>query len=109
MLICNVIAPNNGKTLFHASSYPGGEKDGTAEAEDVLKYLMTAYKNAKTNSTKTQILSLYAYKYSVIRLEKTSLAICRGGSRGGVEGVATPPPPPLRSICLLLFVFFFLN
>ena len=107
MLICNVIAPNNGKTLFHVSSYPGGEKDETAEAEDVLKYLMTAYKNAKTNSTKTQILSLYAYKYSVIRLEKTSLANCRGGSRGGVEGVATPPP--LRSMCLLLVVVFFLN
>ena len=52
------MAPNDGKTLFHALSSPGGEKDERAEADDVLKYLMTAYKNAKTKSAKTQILSL---------------------------------------------------
>ena len=56
MLVCNVIAPNDGKTLFHALSSPGGEKDETAEADDLLKSLMTAYKNAKTKSIKTQIL-----------------------------------------------------
>ena len=70
-----MMALNDGKTLFHASCSPGGENDETAEADDVLKYLMTAYKNAKTKSAKTQILSLYAYKYSVSRLKKTSLAI----------------------------------
>ena len=31
---------------------------------------MTAYKNAKTKSIKTQILSLYAYKYSVSTLKE---------------------------------------
>ena len=51
-------------------SSPGGEKDETAEADDVLKSLMTAYKNAKTKSIKTQILSLYAYKYSVSTLKE---------------------------------------
>ena len=56
MLVCNVIAPNDGKTLFHALLSPGGEKDETAEADDLLKSLMTAYKNAKTKSIKTQIL-----------------------------------------------------
>ena len=65
-----MMALNDGKTLFHASSSPGGENDETAEADDVLKYLMTAYKNAKTKSAKTQILSLYTYKYSVSRLKK---------------------------------------
>ena len=70
MLICNVIAPNDGKTLFHALSSPGGEKDETAEADDVLKSLMTAHKNAKTKSIKTQILSLYAYEYSVSTLKE---------------------------------------
>ena len=70
MLVCNVIAPNDGKTLFHALSSPGGEKDETAEADDVLKSLMTAYKNAKIKSMKTQILSLYAYKYSVSTLKE---------------------------------------
>ena len=38
------IVPNGGKTVFHALSSPGGEKDETAEADDVLKFLMTAYK-----------------------------------------------------------------
>ncbi|CAH3133217.1 unnamed protein product [Pocillopora meandrina] len=56
MLVCNVIAPNDGETLFHALSSPGGEKDETAEADDLLKSLMTAYKNAKTKSIKIQIL-----------------------------------------------------
>ena len=41
MLVCNVIAPNDGKTLFHALLSPGGEKDETAEADDLLKSLMT--------------------------------------------------------------------
>ena len=36
---------------------------------------MNAHKNARTKVTKTQILSLYAYKYSVSRLKKTSLVI----------------------------------
>ena len=54
--VCNVIAPNDSKTLFHALASPGGEKDETAEADDLLKSLMTTYKNAKTKSIKTQIL-----------------------------------------------------
>ena len=56
MLVCNVIAPNDSKTLFHALASPGGEKDETAEADDLLKSLMTTYKNSKTKSIKTQIL-----------------------------------------------------
>ena len=43
MLVCNVIAPNDGETLFRALCSPGGEKDETAEADDLLKSLMTAY------------------------------------------------------------------
>ena len=65
-----MVAPNDGKTLFHALSSLGGEKDDTAEANDTLKSLMNAYKNAKTKSTKAQILSLYAYKYSVCILKE---------------------------------------
>ena len=52
MFVCNVIAPNDGKTLFHALSSPGGKKDETAEADDLLKSLRTAYKSAKTTSIK---------------------------------------------------------
>ena len=69
MLVCEVIAPNYGKVLFNAMATLG-EMDDVAEADDVLKALMSAYKNAKTKSTKTQILSLYAYKYSVSTLKK---------------------------------------
>ena len=34
-------------------------------ADDLVRTLMNAYKKATNRSTKTQILSLYAYKYSV--------------------------------------------
>ena len=35
------------------------------DIDDVTKSLMNAYRNANTRNTKTQSLSLYAYKYSV--------------------------------------------
>ena len=57
MLVCNVIAPNDGKTLFHALSSPGGEKDETAEADDVLKSLMTAHKMPKPKALRRKFLA----------------------------------------------------
>ena len=57
MLVCNVIAPNDGKMLFHALSSPGGEKDETAEADDVLKSLMNAYKNGKPKAPRHKFLA----------------------------------------------------
>ena len=39
-------------------------------ADDLVKTLMNTYKKATNRSTKTQILSLYAYKYSVSTLKK---------------------------------------
>ena len=56
MLVCEVIAPNYGKVLFNAMATLG-EMDDVAEADDVFKPLMSAYKNAKTKSIKTQIVS----------------------------------------------------
>ena len=72
MLVCDVIAPHDGKQLFQAMMTAGvqGKADGEAMADDVVKTLMCAYKNAKNRNTKTQILSLYAYKYSVSTLKK---------------------------------------
>lgn len=71
MLICNVIAPNDGKQLFQAMTSENQEKPhDEAIVDDVVKALMNAYKNARNRNTKTQILSLYAYKYSVSTLKK---------------------------------------
>lgn len=64
MPVCNVIAPNDGKQLFQAMMSENREKPhDEAIVDDVVKVLMIAYKNAKNRNTKTQILSLYAYKY----------------------------------------------
>lgn len=41
-----------------------------AKVDDVTKSLINAYKNANNRNTKTQILSLYAHKYSVSTLKK---------------------------------------
>ena len=70
-LVCDMIAPNDGKQLFQAMASANPEKlDDAAKADDVMIALMNAYKNATNRNTKTQILSLYAYKYSVSTLKK---------------------------------------
>ena len=73
-LVCDVIAPNNGQQLFEAmaSSSQGSLYDAT-RVDDLVGTLMNAYKNAENRNTKTQILSLYAYKYCVSTLKKIHL------------------------------------
>ena len=92
-----MIVPNDGKTVFHALPSPGGEKDETAEADDVLKFLMTAYKNYKTISTKTQILSLYAYKYSVSTFKKLHSPYGKLSTRQ-IQGTIGPSQVPEEKI-----------
>ena len=71
MLVCDVIAPKDGKHLFQALTTARKENLNDEEkVDDVTKSLMSAYRNAKTRNTKTQILSLYVYKYSVSTLKK---------------------------------------
>ncbi|KAK3752532.1 hypothetical protein QZH41_016311, partial [Actinostola sp. cb2023] len=70
MIVCNAIAPNDGKELFQAIASVEQEQPDETVVDDVMKALMTAYKNASNNNTKTQILSLYAFKYSVSILKK---------------------------------------
>ena len=71
MLVCDVIAPKDGKHLFQALTTACKENLNDEEkVDDVTKSLMSAYRNAKTRNTKTQILSLYAYKYSVRTLKE---------------------------------------
>lgn len=63
-LICNVIAPSDGETLFAALS----TKDQSI-SED-LQALINAFTNAPSRNLKTQILSIYAYQYSIATLQK---------------------------------------
>ncbi|CAB4028800.1 Retrovirus-related Pol poly, partial [Paramuricea clavata] len=82
MLVCDVIAPNNGQQLFEAmvSSNPV-KMEGETRVDDLVKTLMNAYKNASNRNTKTQILSLYAYKYSIGTLKKIHLPYEKLSSR----------------------------
>ena len=64
-LVCDVIAPNAGPELFQSCVTP--EKD--THFSD-LAPLMEAYSNARTKNVKTQILSLYAYRYPVKTLQR---------------------------------------
>ena len=67
LLVCEVIAPNAKDDLFQALS-----KQSSRESEDdlskELSVLMTAYRDAPTKSVKLQILSLYAYRFSIEKL-----------------------------------------
>ena len=69
MLVCDGIAPNDGKRLFEAVKSADLARPD-AITDDFVKTLMNAYKKATNRSTKTQILSLYAYKYSFGTLKK---------------------------------------
>lgn len=68
LLVCNVIAPNDGEELFHSMTSLDDPND--VVIPDDLVVLMTAYKNAGTRNLKRQILSLYAYRYPVKALQK---------------------------------------
>ena len=73
-LVCDIIAPNNAQQLFEAmASSSQGSLDDVTRVDDLVETLMNAYKNAEDRNTKTQILSLYAYKYSVSTLKKIHL------------------------------------
>ena len=73
-LVCDVIAPNHSQQLLEAmASFTLTEQDDETKVDDLVKTLMCAYKNASNRNTKTQILSLYAYKYSVSTLKKIHL------------------------------------
>ena len=59
-VICNVICPSDGQNLFHAVQ--------EHERDCNLDFLTAAYRNTTSKKIKTQILSLYAYKYPASKL-----------------------------------------
>ena len=66
-VICSVIAPKDSEKLFEAIQQPASaERLGPS---DDLIALMSAYRNAATKNLKTQILSIYAYRYTMTALQ----------------------------------------
>ena len=60
LLVCNMIAPESGAQLYKALTSQRG-----MEPSSDLEALMTAYRNARTSGLQTQILSIYAFRYSI--------------------------------------------
>jgi len=67
MLVCKVIAPGDADKLFDAITE---KSEIEFPVSRDLEILMSAYKNSSSKNLKTQILSLYAYRYSTDTLKK---------------------------------------
>ena len=67
-VICSVIAPKDGEKLFQAIHQPTAN-DLDEPTEDLIA-LMSAYRDAMTKNVKIQILSIYAYRYTMKLLQK---------------------------------------
>lgn len=65
LLVCNMVAPESGAQLYEALTSQRG-----MEPSSDLEALMTAYRNAKTSGFRTQILSIYAFRYPIPVLMK---------------------------------------
>lgn len=63
-IICNVIAPKDGEKLFQAIQQPLQAADNAGPSDDLVA-LMSAYRDASNKNLKTQILSIYAYRYTM--------------------------------------------
>ena len=60
-VVCGVVAPNASKELFEVIF-----QKNDPQVTDDLKLLMYAYRDSPSKSIKTQILSLYAYRYNIV-------------------------------------------
>ena len=65
LLVCNMVAPESGAQLYEALTSQRG-----MEPSSDLEALMTAYRNAKTSGLRTQILSIYTFRYPIAVLIK---------------------------------------
>lgn len=68
-LVCHAIAPDDGKKLFQALQRQREDTTEDSLPGDLLA-MITAYKNAPTRNLKTQILSIYAYRYPNEKLKR---------------------------------------
>ena len=67
-VICEIIAPNAGEELLRSCAQLSDQETESASGD--LVALMQAYKNAPTANLKTQVLSLYADRYQMEKLQK---------------------------------------
>ena len=66
-VVCSVIAPKDGEKLFQAIQLPA-PAEHVGPTDDLIA-LMFAYRDASTKNMKTQILSIYAYRYTMKMLQ----------------------------------------
>ena len=67
-IVCGIIAPNAGDELLQSCVQLSDLESECTSGN--LVALMQAYKNVPTRNLKTQILSLYAYRYPMKKLQK---------------------------------------
>lgn len=67
-LVCEVMAPRDGEKLFKAVQQQRSEFEGTA-SDPGIEALVSAYRKAPSKKLKTQILSIYANKFTVSELK----------------------------------------
>ncbi|KAL9969858.1 hypothetical protein ACROYT_G022126 [Oculina patagonica] len=99
LLVCNMIAPESGAELYNALTSQHG-----IEPSPEMEALMTAYRNAKTSGLRTQILSLYAFKYPIPVLMKlhepyekiTRYQVKRARSHAKLHGPGTIPEKEMK-------------
>jgi len=66
-VVCSVIAPKDREKLFQAIQLPAPAVH-VGPTDDLIA-LMSAYRDASTKNLKTQILSIYAYRYTMKMLQ----------------------------------------
>jgi len=94
-LVCDVIAPEDGEKLFDAVK--GRRQIDTFACDVGLQSLVAAYREAPTKALKTQILSIYAHKFTVHELkvihEKLSdRQIKKARAQAAIKGPGIPVP-----------------
>ena len=65
-LVCHVIAPRDGKKLFQVVQQ---QQNGAIARDTGLEAVIAAYKKAPSKAPKTQILSIYAKRFTVTELK----------------------------------------
>ena len=99
LLVCNMVAPESGAQLYETFTSQRG-----MEPSSDLEALMTAYRNAKTSGLRTQILSIYAFRYPIAVLIKlhepygklTRYQVKRARKHAKLHGPGTIPEKELK-------------
>ncbi|KAL9983008.1 hypothetical protein ACROYT_G005129 [Oculina patagonica] len=99
LLVCSVIAPGSGEELFESMTSAQREKCEGPIPDDLVVLM-----NAKTRNLRKQILSLYAYRYPMSKLQEihqpygklTKWEIKQARSHAKLHGPGTIPEATLK-------------